>query len=372
MKLYLHCGFPKTGTTALQKWLSTNQSYLREHGIDYPDLLRDEEAIAHHRINDLVESGAASMARDISLLYTSISQSSIFLSSEGLSNLLGSDQPSRQAFLGLLLDELTNLSIDTTLIFTLRPLESYVKSIVIQNILYDRLSCKPSTFGAYTIDALARAYQNISLLLSSKKARIFLHSMQVNQEIVDSVLKGANGCSTNQIVFGSEHISPSEILVILFMWINYHGISVSPDLYSYLRFGESSSSILEDCSKRLVATHSSNEKTFQQWEPSSDLFHAVMGYFNMAWSSHFGFKASQLPDKDDPDKAILRKIVLSDCKLRIFDVLSRLDKNYEMALDPSSHSLLTNTFTELVKAGSIEYGKCLFDIADLRHQLDDV
>ncbi|MFZ4985120.1 MAG: hypothetical protein ACOYLF_06625 [Blastocatellia bacterium] len=371
MKLYLHCGFPKTGTTALQTWLANNQPYLREHDLDYPDLFRNEEGLAHHRIYNLVESGPSAMAKVISFLFTSSSQSSILLSTEGLSNLLISDQPSEQAFLGLLLQELKNLSIDSTLIFTLRPLDTYVKSIIIQNILYEGLCCRPSDFGAHTIDAFSRAYQNISILLSSKNVVLFPYSMQVNQEIIGYILKGANGCSLNQVVIGEEHTSPSETLVILFLWLNYHGVRISPDLHSYLRFGKSSPSILEEFAKNIVAVYSGYDQFLQQWEPSSNLFHAIIVYYKMAWSSHFGFEASQKADKNCANTLLLRKTVLSDCKAGMLDILARLDMNYEMAIDPSTQTLLTNTFMELVKSGSIEYGKSLFDLTGLHRRLDN-
>lgn len=35
-RLYIHIGFPKTGSSAIQSFLLTNQKILKEHGIFYP------------------------------------------------------------------------------------------------------------------------------------------------------------------------------------------------------------------------------------------------------------------------------------------------------------------------------------------------
>ncbi len=51
MKLVLHAGTPKTGTTSIQKALADNREYLRKHGLIYPDgdgVYRKAPLFNHH------------------------------------------------------------------------------------------------------------------------------------------------------------------------------------------------------------------------------------------------------------------------------------------------------------------------------------
>jgi hypothetical protein len=362
MKLYLHCGFPKTGTTALQKWLSVNQEQLHALDIDYPDVLRDEEGFGHHRLNSLVEAGPSAMARKVSSLCSSSSRSAMLLSSEGLSNLLGAEQASLQIFLPSLLEELLKYSIEPALLITLRPLQSYLRSIIVQNVLYDGLTCKPSDYGAYTIDALTRAYHNLSDLLASGKVRLFQHSMKVNQQILDHIAEETVGHLMAPKVTGVEHASPPDITIIMFLWLNIRQISITPDFHSYLRFGESSSSILKRCATTLFGDLINRDESLNKWEPSADLVHAIMGYYNMAWQRYFGFKASHEAGAKSSSSLILRRTILADLKAAMYDALGTLDFYYEIALSPKSQPVLFDVFRELVDTGSIEYGKSLLDV----------
>jgi len=45
-QIYIHVGPPKTGTSAVQKWLSSNQSFLRNHGVFYPSHSVDANGVS--------------------------------------------------------------------------------------------------------------------------------------------------------------------------------------------------------------------------------------------------------------------------------------------------------------------------------------
>src|SRR5882724_4089086 len=51
-QLYLHIGFPKTGTTSIQMWLTENATALAAHGVLYPATGRgrQEHDYGHHQL----------------------------------------------------------------------------------------------------------------------------------------------------------------------------------------------------------------------------------------------------------------------------------------------------------------------------------
>ena len=51
-QIYLHIGFPKTGTTSIQTWLTEHAAALAAHGVLYPAIGRDgqEYQYGHHRL----------------------------------------------------------------------------------------------------------------------------------------------------------------------------------------------------------------------------------------------------------------------------------------------------------------------------------
>jgi hypothetical protein len=93
MIVTLHIGLPKTATTVLQARLAANASELRLHGVDYPDLFRDnKEGIAHHKIPELVRSenkeDRNAAIQDILSCIKTAPFDRIVFSSEDMSNLL--------------------------------------------------------------------------------------------------------------------------------------------------------------------------------------------------------------------------------------------------------------------------------------------
>jgi hypothetical protein len=49
-------GPPKTGTSAVQKWLSSNQSFLREHGVFYPSHSVDANGVSSGNVKSIYDS----------------------------------------------------------------------------------------------------------------------------------------------------------------------------------------------------------------------------------------------------------------------------------------------------------------------------
>lgn len=58
--IYLHCGWPKTGTTSLQASLLTNRALLAKAGIVYPDRWHRMADCSHNELEDFVKGSAGS------------------------------------------------------------------------------------------------------------------------------------------------------------------------------------------------------------------------------------------------------------------------------------------------------------------------
>lgn len=359
MKLYLHCGFPKTGTTALQKWLSNNEKLLEEHNLYYPSEFRDHEGIAHHCLNGLLSNSIDKAAREIFTTCSLHDSGCTLLSTEGLCNLLGSDDVAKQGGLLKLLSILIEMGIDPVAIFTLRPVDAYVRSIAVQNILYDRLTAKPSDFAAYTIDTLARAYRNLSDLAATHNIAFFDHSLMVNHEICNFMLGESDDISFKQKgqSVSIDHSSPPDLIILLFMWINASGVFLPADLHSYLRFGKSTLPTLEENLGGLLSDQG-KEEYLNGWEPSSTLMHSVLSYHNMAWEKHLSFKVNtQKHQASSSAKSSIRKRIIGDLPLLLSTKLAHLDYLYRLVHVDVNPGRLQATFKALVQKGSEEYGQ---------------
>jgi len=92
MKVVLHLGMPKTGTTSLQSILASKQAELAARGVIYPSQWRDEEGIAHHalgaRLHDESDDVAAEMISEATAFVRSAACDRIILSSESLTNMV--------------------------------------------------------------------------------------------------------------------------------------------------------------------------------------------------------------------------------------------------------------------------------------------
>jgi hypothetical protein len=54
-EIYIHVGPPKTGTSAVQKWLSSNPSFLKEHGIYYPSHSVDINGVSSGNVRSIYD-----------------------------------------------------------------------------------------------------------------------------------------------------------------------------------------------------------------------------------------------------------------------------------------------------------------------------
>ncbi|MFT7261331.1 MAG: hypothetical protein ACI9MS_003205, partial [Glaciecola sp.] len=50
-EIYIHVGPPKTGTSAVQKWLSSNQAILQKQGVLYPSHSVDANGVSSGNVN---------------------------------------------------------------------------------------------------------------------------------------------------------------------------------------------------------------------------------------------------------------------------------------------------------------------------------
>lgn len=125
--LFLHCGWPRTGTTSLQAALHEHADELAAAGIRYPDRWRSEIGFTHHGLADVLQAAPDSgpeFGRFMRFLEAS-SGGSVLFSSEVLSSWLISDQR-QAAFLEFL--AATQEVMPTRCIWTLRRYDELVRS----------------------------------------------------------------------------------------------------------------------------------------------------------------------------------------------------------------------------------------------------
>jgi len=85
LKLYLHIGSTKTGSTAVQSYLHVNRAALLRQGVLYPETFLD--GVAHHKLATLLQSDSSSSVDDFAKLKQEITASTahtVILSTESL------------------------------------------------------------------------------------------------------------------------------------------------------------------------------------------------------------------------------------------------------------------------------------------------
>ena len=244
--IYFHIGLPKTGTTALQKGISENIDKLRQFGWDYPVEFRDSEGWAHHDIALL----AANRPDDLVAAIKSISSyqkfDNLFFSSESFSNILNSDDGNGHVFFSNLISRLSVDFDSIELICTIRRFDDYVISILIQNILFDGLSVRPSIFASHSLAALKRVMQSLIFLEEKHSIHILEYDKNINQKILQCVTGDRNIYFELNSVVDLHHKSPSFEVLIFFMWFNLRGFTLDADFHSYMRFSDSSRTIIRE------------------------------------------------------------------------------------------------------------------------------
>jgi len=143
--LTIHLGMPKTGTTALQRVMSTAGPALAERGFDYPSGFRDKGGIAHHpiahEINNRRDLKGPNVCEFLAHLDTAASDH-VVISSEAFTNALS---PAVLKTFVKFVDE-CNARMPTKLVISLRQIDSFMESMYLHSVKVGALA---SDMGAY-------------------------------------------------------------------------------------------------------------------------------------------------------------------------------------------------------------------------------
>jgi hypothetical protein len=363
MQIIIHCGFPKTGTTALQRWFAEKENKLLDSGIAYPLDFRDDEGIAHHLLYHLASQGAGELADNIISIASKLNCNKLFLSAEGLSNLLGKDDDSGLLFFAQLSNCLNDCRLNPRLLFTLRKVDRYLRSIIIQNILYDGLYDLPSAFASHTLSTLAIAYATLADLLHLGTIRLFEYSREINQSIIEHVIERPLSLFDVNTSIHSEHTSPSDQVVQFFIWLNRTLQRVPSDFHSYVRFHPGSQDILTHYNSLISEAALSMESFSGSWEPSVELLDSSLRFFNMAWAKSLSYKSRTDPSSQGAVHLLLRRHLGSDIPALVTEDIVRLDYIHYKASEPSLAPFYSEALDKLIEHGSQVYGQ------DFRAQL---
>mgnify|MGYP001235260838 CR=1 FL=1 len=128
-RIVLHCGLPKTGTTALQHWCTANREELLRHGVDYPlvEIAREVAPITNDRTPKHGFLIAALRNRDMSAVQRAMENAAaptLLLSTEGLTNHFYSFP---EESLALLREAFGGIPIDLMIVF--REKEKWARSL---------------------------------------------------------------------------------------------------------------------------------------------------------------------------------------------------------------------------------------------------
>lgn len=132
VKLVIHVGMPKTGTTALQRQLAQSSEVLRKAGIDYPEAHRDAEGIAHHGLARELLSGwetAAPTVANLEAYAGGTDAKQILISSEAFTNCLGR----RVCFDFMRFIDVLGRRGDVSVVLALRRIDSFLESMYLHS-----------------------------------------------------------------------------------------------------------------------------------------------------------------------------------------------------------------------------------------------
>jgi hypothetical protein len=356
LKLFLHCGFPKTGTSSLQAWLDANEILLYQNGICYPKDERDAEGIAHHRLTNKNSPEVTDIVDRILDLFKRNQDSNILMSTESLSNLLCVDDNYGEIFFGSLVENLKNKGVDCRLIFTIRNISQYLPSITIQNILYDKLPYCPSTYASHVIYSFIKSIK-VLLQLCKKynhNVKIFRYSKTINHDII-KYLFSELGLSSHDFEITGKHETPNIYKIIPFIFINYIGYNIPSDFHSFLKFSTESDKICHE----YATTHKIYEKLIKyrlDWIPKDEYYDAALKYFNFSYESQQENKfCSQVTEAPVVIVAVLKE----GLKNLFPDAIADLNFLYSFIEDPLNKESLIELVLSLLVNGSEQYGKDL-------------
>jgi len=137
-RLYIHCGLAKTGTTSIQRFLSSERERLRTLGIEYPEIGLNYSRIAHHYIAEQLNSraefnsDAGAVGEFLNYLRAPDRRPTVILSSEGFATCLY-NRRTRGRFIGFLRST-RKLNDSVSIVFRIRPFSQYFDSWYIQRL----------------------------------------------------------------------------------------------------------------------------------------------------------------------------------------------------------------------------------------------
>jgi hypothetical protein len=284
--LILHAGFPKTGTSSLQKWLSANLDLLHSCGIDYPYEFRDAEGWGHHDLKRVLSEGPRELAFVFLKIVRDSAYQNILISAECLCECLADEGFGSADYFPEIIMILSQYSVNVRIVFCLRELSGYIPSIVVQNVVASGLSARPSAYGAGVIDGLARAYAAIHRLLMMESVALFVHSPTINQSILGyffSCVDAVFDPQAHSLPIVNARL-PAEV-ILFFMWLNLNSFRPSHDFSAFIKSDSRCLVALKEMyNKALELSDFSN--TLNEPVPS-ELIHSSLVYLQTLWPLYF-------------------------------------------------------------------------------------
>jgi hypothetical protein len=158
--LYVHCGWPRTGTSSFQAVLSEQRDRLAEDDIVYPDRWQPRNSDAHYGIAELLEpsavEGSAAIEGFLGYLRSNAGRK-VLISNEALSNWLPAER--RKPLIELLLAarEVTHV----TCLWTLRRLDRWAASMYLHRIETGRPVPPPAEYFLECASVLADVVEGL-------------------------------------------------------------------------------------------------------------------------------------------------------------------------------------------------------------------
>lgn len=196
--IYLHCGWPKTGTTSLQTTLATQRERLLEAGVIYPDRWAKNGDVTHNGLTDLLTASLDddTLLDEVKDTLAGYAGRDVLLSSESLMIAMISEELF-EALLRFL--EAAEELAPVTCAWTLRRADETVHSFSLQALPRIVESQTPAQFVARV--RLARAFSSMRRLEDAMEGRVIyvkydrrgghnaalLRSFGLRQELADAL-----------------------------------------------------------------------------------------------------------------------------------------------------------------------------------------